>query len=175
MKTIVVTIHALQRWRERFAIYGDETIEDIRKAFAVAVAEQGEPPQGYCNYQIGGMFFAIETNKDYVEIITVIEKETTPEIKQEEECEYVPKGRKVKFVVPDFPNAVEKRKWLIEEHKKCQLLPKKTRRALQPLIDAELSAIKQNYGQEISEAQFHESWQRWYEKRNFVDTPPSSC
>lgn len=80
---IVATNHALDRWRERVAIYGDETIVDMRAKLAEAIALQGEIPQGISTYKVGSVVFILDTHNSLCQIVTVIDESEKIPIKQE--------------------------------------------------------------------------------------------
>ena len=80
---IVATNHALDRWRERVAIYGDETIINMRARLNEAISLQGEIPQGVSTYKIGSVVFILDAHNSLCQIVTVIDESVKIPIKKE--------------------------------------------------------------------------------------------
>jgi hypothetical protein len=75
---VIVTDHALERWRERAAVYGDETVADVQRAFEQAV-ELETPPypmkpypgRAYFGLPSLRVIFVCERQRNRLRVMTV--------------------------------------------------------------------------------------------------------
>lgn len=84
---IVATNHALERWRERVAIYGDETIVHMREKLNQAIEAQGEIPKGISTYKVGSVVFVLDKGERLTQIVTVIDETNKVCLKEEDKTE----------------------------------------------------------------------------------------
>ncbi len=128
---IVATNHALDRWRERVAIYGDETIVDMKAKLAEAIALQGEIPQGISTYKIGSVVFILDAHNSLCQIVTVIDESVKIPIKQEdkssskEKATSAPKkiyqpSLRIPYELFASASKTEIKKWLQSKLQECQ-------------------------------------------------------
>lgn len=125
--SIVASNHALERWRERVAIYGDETIVHMREKLNEAIGAQGEIPKGISTYKVGSVVFVLDRCDSRTQIVTVIDEGTKVPLKENDLTERenrVPKElcskepRRVyqpTIELPEFVNKTDAEYWLHKE------------------------------------------------------------
>lgn len=121
-RNLIVTFHALDRWRQRGAVYGDEKIQDVIRAVRASVAideklvprpfgRAGRDDKGkYFWHRESDGFFVCRRDKDHSEKWLVVTYFTRP----------VPLKPAVPTLVfstelPHFKNSAERGTWLAEQ------------------------------------------------------------
>ena len=191
---IVASHHAVQRWRERAAKYGDENITNIKEYLEQAIALQGCPPKGISIYKYNDIEFILHTNDSRTQVVTVIkeDKQEREPIVEKKKTQQQNKCR-IQLIEPEIPelsSLTEVREWAKSEIKVCIRKIKNKEDVLRHkglLIGLEklLSSIKQSLpdkpfdtdkfiekANRAIEKRLLGEWENWW---NRVDNAPSSA
>lgn len=190
MLKLEVSNHALQRWRERVALYGDEKCDTLLDTVKYAIKLQGEPPIGISHYRLNNLLFVIKTDQWRSVIVTVVDE--TPKFPTKIEEPEVPLSKKKartaynprddEEIFSRFSDVISQRNWLITEMKEVdETLSKKMRREYflekKKWLEAKLKEIKPAWAKvrwqvacqkelQKREQQEHEEWQKWHNQQS---------
>lgn len=187
---IQVSTHALQRWRERVALYGDEKCDTLLDTVKYAIKLQGEPPIGISHYRLNSLLFVIRTDQYRSIVVTVVDEAPKVLIKTEPKPPPISKkqarvaynSRDDEEIFKSFPDVISQRNWLIAEIRVVEeTLGKKLgcreyNRSRRDWLESKLKEIKPAWKEvqwhvacekelQKREQKEHEEWQEWHRKQ----------
>ncbi len=167
---IQITNHAINRWRERVAVFGDETIAGLVDRFQKAVRLQGEPPKGLAHYRDENVLFVVHTDHWKTTVITVID-ETPKKIETFVELEY--NADDDETILATWTDVNSKRIWLKAELKVLEKDKSSHAAAKRRWIEKKLGETKAEWEQirflqkvalesERRQKEKDDEWEQWY-------------